>query len=93
MLARAQPQKSVEAWQFAWMHNDATVRDYSLAIETSDPKTHPILARTLLEIDPRSAFAMATRRVTSGGGRRRPALLARLRASSAGRDSFARRVG
>jgi tetratricopeptide (TPR) repeat protein len=59
VLARAQPPKGLEAWQFAWMHNDATVRDYSLAIETSDPKTHPVLARTLLEIDPRSAFAMA----------------------------------
>ena len=59
VLARTQPQKSVEAWQFAWMHNDGTVRDYSLAIETSDPKTHPVLARTLLEINPRSAFAMA----------------------------------
>ena len=55
----AQPAKSLEAWQFAWMHNDPTVRGFSLAIETSDPKTHPTLARALLETDPRSAFAMS----------------------------------
>ncbi len=59
-LARPQPPKGVEAWQFAWMHNDGTVRDYSLGIEASDAKNEPVLARALLELSPRSAFAMAT---------------------------------
>jgi tetratricopeptide (TPR) repeat protein len=58
-LKRAQPPKAIEAWQFAWMHNDPTVRDYSLALEGSESKTHPVLARTLLTISPRSDFAMA----------------------------------
>ena len=56
----AKPPQGVEPWQFAWMHNDATVRDYSLAIEGSEGKTHAVLGKTLLEINPRSAFAMAT---------------------------------
>ncbi len=59
-LMRLKPPLGVEPWQFAWMHNDATVHDYSLAIENSDPKTHPVLARTLLAINPRSDLAMAT---------------------------------
>jgi tetratricopeptide (TPR) repeat protein len=52
--------EGIEAWQFAWMHNDGTVRDYSLGIEASDAKNEAVLARTLLELSPRSAFAMAT---------------------------------
>jgi tetratricopeptide (TPR) repeat protein len=58
-LMRTKPPQGVEPWQFAWMHNDATIHDYSLAIEGSEAKTHAVLARTLLEINPRSDFAMA----------------------------------
>ena len=47
-------------WTYAIRHSDATVRDFSeiTLVSTDRPKTEQ--ARQLLEINPRSAFAMAT---------------------------------